>query len=360
MRSRSPKVAVSAIALAVLLLLGCKAKEDRWEKAAVSAEKAAAAPMLSASAAPKADTGSFNKFFPADGTDGASRVFSADKEGYAEAKLSKDGKEIALLAITDLNGKDADKKKFEGATEKVDAYPVATFGKNKTMILVKDSYQVQRVEPHARSRQPQGASLEVRPPRAVRGALRSTRHIMTESIDTLLQSLPETSLTTRDPRRPRLPRTRRVAERHELREDGRARHGRDRSGRRPGCRREGSSALVRREHGIPARSFGLQTGRLREHVCRRGVDGESRGLPVRAPQLLEGRHPQARHRSGDRRRDEVCRRAAAFCLMNGLPGDSIGYFVDLLMSAGKEDAMRLSAWIALDVVLRSAPTAYRS
>ena len=74
-------------------------------------------------------------------------MFSANKKGYAEAKLSKDGKEVALLAITDLNGKDADKKKFEGATEQVDAYPVATFGKNKTMILVKDRYQVSMSSP---------------------------------------------------------------------------------------------------------------------------------------------------------------------------------------------------------------------
>ncbi|MBX3226806.1 MAG: hypothetical protein KIT84_38695 [Labilithrix sp.] len=128
-------------ALVVLLGVGaCQKKEDRWEQAAASAQKAAeSAPT---SSAPKAETGSFNKFFPPDGTEGASRVFTADKEGYAEAKLSKDGKEIALLAVTDLNGKDADKKKFEGAADKVDAHPVATFGKNKTMILVKDRYQV--------------------------------------------------------------------------------------------------------------------------------------------------------------------------------------------------------------------------
>ena len=45
----------------------------------------------------------------------------------------------------------------------------------------------------------------------------------------------------------------------------------------------------------------------------------------------------------------------AFCLMNGLPGDSIGEFVHPLVSAGKEDAMSLSAWIVLDVVLPLGP-----
>lgn len=138
----------TSVAFAVLIgvaalagLGGCEKKEDRWEQAAASAQKAAeTAP--SAPPAPKAETGSFNKFFPPDNTESASRVFTADKEGYAEAKLTKDGKEIALLAITDLNGKDADKSKFASATEKVETYPVATFGKNKTMILVKDRYQV--------------------------------------------------------------------------------------------------------------------------------------------------------------------------------------------------------------------------
>lgn len=133
-------VAFAALFGASLLVSGCKEKEDRWAQGAASAEKAA--DQAPTATAPKAETGSFNKFFPADGTNDLSRVFSADKEGYAEAKLSKDGKEVALLAVTDLNGKDADKKKFEGATEKVEAHPVATFGKNKTMILVKDRYQV--------------------------------------------------------------------------------------------------------------------------------------------------------------------------------------------------------------------------
>jgi len=46
---------------------------------------------------------------------------------------------------------------------------------------------------------------------------------------------------------------------------------------------------------------------------------------------------------------------AAFCVMNGLPGDSVGDFVSSLLSAGKEDAMRFSAWIALDIILPLGP-----
>jgi len=142
----------SVFALSALALVACgkdEPKSTRWDQAASaaakSAEKKADAPKDSASAVPppeKKETGAFNKFFPADGTDGAKRVFSADKEGYAEAKLTKDGKEVALLTVTDLNGKDDEKKKFDAAKEKVNGNPVATFGKNKTMVLVKSRYQI--------------------------------------------------------------------------------------------------------------------------------------------------------------------------------------------------------------------------
>ena len=49
---------------------------------------------------------------------------------------------FGAATVTDLNGKEADKAKFASASEKVEGHPVATFGKNKTMILVKDRYQV--------------------------------------------------------------------------------------------------------------------------------------------------------------------------------------------------------------------------
>lgn len=46
---------------------------------------------------------------------------------------------------------------------------------------------------------------------------------------------------------------------------------------------------------------------------------------------------------------------AAFCSMNGIPGDSVGDFVSSLLAAGKEDSIRFAAWIALDIVLPLGP-----
>ncbi|HYO95197.1 MAG TPA: hypothetical protein VER33_11830 [Polyangiaceae bacterium] len=46
---------------------------------------------------------------------------------------------------------------------------------------------------------------------------------------------------------------------------------------------------------------------------------------------------------------------AAFCMTNGLPGDSIGDFVGALGSSAKEDKMRITTWIACDCFLPLGP-----
>lgn len=45
----------------------------------------------------------------------------------------------------------------------------------------------------------------------------------------------------------------------------------------------------------------------------------------------------------------------AFCLSNGFPGDSVGDFASAIVNAGKEEKMRLAAWLALDCVLPLGP-----
>jgi hypothetical protein len=133
--------AAALVAFAALALGGCKEekKSTRWDQAA------SAAPTAPATAAPTEkpkEGGAFNKFFPADGTDGAKRVFSQEKDGFAEAKLTKDGKELAVLSISDIKATPDAKDKFAKATEKLDAYPLVTVGKNQSAILVKDHWQV--------------------------------------------------------------------------------------------------------------------------------------------------------------------------------------------------------------------------
>lgn len=87
------------------------------------------------------DAGAMNKFFPADNTDGFKRVFLAEKAGQVTAEFSKGGKKLTMF-INDLAGKADDRKKFDGASEKVSGYPYKTFGKGKSQVLVGDRYQV--------------------------------------------------------------------------------------------------------------------------------------------------------------------------------------------------------------------------
>lgn len=46
---------------------------------------------------------------------------------------------------------------------------------------------------------------------------------------------------------------------------------------------------------------------------------------------------------------------SCFCLVNGIPGDSIGDFAGALAGYAKEDSMRLAAWLAFDCVLPLGP-----
>lgn len=83
----------------------------------------------------------FNRFFP-DSADGYKRVYAQEKKGFAEAKLDKDGKEIAILSISDtLNNPNA-VGKFESSNSQINGYPAVTQGSSATAVLVNNRYQV--------------------------------------------------------------------------------------------------------------------------------------------------------------------------------------------------------------------------
>lgn len=145
------RILVTAFLLCFAALAsGCKKdepKSTRWEDAAAAI---ASAPAVDADAAPGvalSAAGTLNKFFPKDGEGGYKRVFTADKEGYAEAKLQKDGKEVAVVSISDAERLAYAKAKFEGATEKLEGFPLMTVGKNQSTVLVKNRFQVKVSSP---------------------------------------------------------------------------------------------------------------------------------------------------------------------------------------------------------------------
>ena len=84
---------------------------------------------------------SFNRFFPAGGNE-YQRVYTQEKKGFAEAKLKKDGKEVAVLAISDTLNNPSAVNKFKQSTETIGGYPAVNQGSTGTAILVGDRFQV--------------------------------------------------------------------------------------------------------------------------------------------------------------------------------------------------------------------------
>ncbi|MEH2410053.1 hypothetical protein [Nostoc sp.] len=82
----------------------------------------------------------FNKLFP-DAGDGYQRVYTQEKKGFAEAKLKKGGKEVALLSISDTTSTPSTAAKFSKSTKKIGGYPAVEVGNTQTAILV-GKYQV--------------------------------------------------------------------------------------------------------------------------------------------------------------------------------------------------------------------------
>jgi hypothetical protein len=89
--------------------------------------------------AEKGDT--FNKFFP-DSQGGYEVVPSQEKKGFAEYKLKRDGKTLAMLTINDTVSLPTAAAKYNDATVMVAGYPMVNQGTTATGLLVNNRYQV--------------------------------------------------------------------------------------------------------------------------------------------------------------------------------------------------------------------------
>lgn len=84
--------------------------------------------------------GSFNKFFPRT-VPGYDIVPAQEKPGFAEYKVNQEGKNVAMLAISDTTGTPA-ADKFQGSPLAIAGYPAVEQGQTATAILVNNRYQV--------------------------------------------------------------------------------------------------------------------------------------------------------------------------------------------------------------------------
>jgi len=85
--------------------------------------------------------GEFNKFFPV-ASDRYTRVASQEKQGFAEYKLKKDGKDVAMLAVSDTITNPEAAAKFQQSTRQINGYPAIDQGSTATAVLVDNRFQV--------------------------------------------------------------------------------------------------------------------------------------------------------------------------------------------------------------------------
>jgi hypothetical protein len=86
----------------------------------------------------------FNKFFP-NPPEGFQRVFTQEKDGFAEAKLKQNNQDVALLSISDILNNTKAVNKFRESSETLPGFPtikMAKQGTGGTTILVGDRFQV--------------------------------------------------------------------------------------------------------------------------------------------------------------------------------------------------------------------------
>jgi hypothetical protein len=137
--------AAAALLLAATLAVaaGCRREDaSRWENAQNRADQAQQQREAGNVNAPEARKGGdLNEYFP--GASGEfERVAAQEKEGFAEYKLKREGKDVAMLSISDTRTNPAAADKFKQSTARIAGYPAMEVGRTQTAVLVGDRYQV--------------------------------------------------------------------------------------------------------------------------------------------------------------------------------------------------------------------------
>jgi hypothetical protein len=142
---------LSLCLILALTLTACVQQEEvsRWDEAqqASSTQQAGSAPTAQAAQAPTGDVlpgSAFNQLFPVEAArqSGFDFTYTQEKAGFAEAALSRDGTQVALLSVSDTLSNPQATEKYQNSTRTIAGYP-AYESDNVTAILVADRFQVQ-------------------------------------------------------------------------------------------------------------------------------------------------------------------------------------------------------------------------
>ncbi|MFM7441733.1 MAG: hypothetical protein ACKO2V_24565, partial [Snowella sp.] len=85
--------------------------------------------------------GEFNQFFPKK-VPGYTIVPAQEKKGFAEYKVNQDGKNVAMLSISDTINLPAAAAKYQNTQSNIAGYPAVEQGTMATGILINGRYQV--------------------------------------------------------------------------------------------------------------------------------------------------------------------------------------------------------------------------
>ncbi|MEG3438047.1 hypothetical protein V0288_13045 [Pannus brasiliensis CCIBt3594] len=138
MSFRFRKILVTGLLAVLLLVTSCTTQAPSQFS---GAQKDSTSRGATAVVKDSASGGSFNRFFPPSGG-GYDRVYTQEKKGFAEAKLKKDGKDLAMLAISDIRNNPTAATKFQNSSKKIQGFPAIEQGATATAVLVDDRYQV--------------------------------------------------------------------------------------------------------------------------------------------------------------------------------------------------------------------------
>lgn len=123
--------------LALTVASGCYREPTRWDE--VQQKTRRNAPAVSRQAVPGA---LFNKMFPKPEGD-VDVIYTQEKTGFAQAKLVKKGRDVAMLSIFDTVSNPEAANKYKDTEETFEGYPIIEIGNNGTGLLVGQRYQVQ-------------------------------------------------------------------------------------------------------------------------------------------------------------------------------------------------------------------------
>jgi len=136
--NRSRKIVASGLIVLSLITVACSPKApSRYDQVQQETAKKG-----SSAVSKEAVNGSkFNRYFPRSGS-GFSVVPSQEKKGFAEHKVNKGGKNVAVLSINDTISNPSAADKFKSSSKKIAGFPAVEQGQTGTAVLVGDRFQV--------------------------------------------------------------------------------------------------------------------------------------------------------------------------------------------------------------------------